>query len=193
VELSQQVLELQFRHPLDGATGDKKKGFSIGHATWNQTNHIEHAFGDFSPFVDAGSATPSWTRDIFTGPLPRTGTTRNLTAVLNTIRANSVFLSRPTTSPWGNQTEISRAFRCGSARSAAEAAASTNRKGYTSAASRRFCGLTRDNGYNAGIDYKPVGYLDLEFDFSRSIPLQLNSYSFGIGVDLSWLLRPHAH
>jgi hypothetical protein len=53
--------------------------------------------------------------------------------------------------------------------------------------------LVRDNGFHAGIDYNPVGYLDLEFDFSRSVPLQLNSYSFGIGVDLSGLRRPHAH
>jgi hypothetical protein len=53
--------------------------------------------------------------------------------------------------------------------------------------------LVRDNGFNAGVDFKPVGYLDLEFDFSRSVPLQLNSYSFGIGVDLGWLLRPRAH
>ncbi|HEY6270166.1 MAG TPA: hypothetical protein VIX11_17835 [Candidatus Acidoferrum sp.] len=51
----------------------------------------------------------------------------------------------------------------------------------------------RDNGFNAGIDYKPVGYIDLEFDFSRSVPLQLNSYSFGIGVDLSWILHAGAH
>ena len=53
--------------------------------------------------------------------------------------------------------------------------------------------LVRDNGFNAGVDYKPVGYLDLEFDLSRSVPPQLNSYSFGIGVDLSWLLGPHVH
>jgi len=53
--------------------------------------------------------------------------------------------------------------------------------------------LVRDNGFNAGVDYKPVGYLDLEFDFSCSVPLQLNSYSLGMGVDLSWLLRPHVH
>ncbi len=39
---------------LTAPTGDKKKGFSIGHATWNQSNHFDHAFGDFSPFVDAG-------------------------------------------------------------------------------------------------------------------------------------------
>jgi hypothetical protein len=51
----------------------------------------------------------------------------------------------------------------------------------------------RDNGFNAGIDYKPASHLDLEFDFSRSVPLQLNSYSLGIGVDLSWLLQRRVH
>ena len=96
--------------------------------------------------------------------------------------------------PWGNQTEISRVFRCGSAAKCSASGTSTNRKGYTSSnVTTGGADLTRDNGYNAGIDYKPVGYVDLEFDFSRSVPLQLNSYSFGIGVDLSWLLRPHAH
>jgi hypothetical protein len=47
------------------------------------------------------------------------------------------------------------------------------------------------NGLNAGIDFKPLSRLDLEFDYSRSVPLQLNSFSFGIGVDLTWLLRPN--
>ena len=69
-----------------------------------------------------------------------------------------------------------------------------NRKGFTSSSvSTGAADLVRDNGYDASIDYKPAGYIDLEFDYSRSVPLQLNSYSFGIGVDLSWVLRPHIH
>jgi hypothetical protein len=39
---------------LTAPTGDKKKGFSVGHATWNFANHFDHGFGDFSPFLDAG-------------------------------------------------------------------------------------------------------------------------------------------
>src|SRR5207302_4944501 len=39
---------------LTSPSGDKKKGFSTGHATWNLANHIERAFGDFSPFLEAG-------------------------------------------------------------------------------------------------------------------------------------------
>jgi len=88
---------------------------------------------------------------------------------------------------------ISRVFRCGSAAKCSAGGKTTSRKNFTSASvSTGAADLVRDNGYNAGIDYKPVGYLDLEFDFSRSVPLQLNSYSFGIGVDLSRLLRPRA-
>lgn len=53
--------------------------------------------------------------------------------------------------------------------------------------------LVRDKGLNAGIDFKPTSHTDLDFDFSRSVPLQLNTYSFGIGFDLSGMLQRHAH
>jgi hypothetical protein len=35
-------------------TADTKKGLSTGHTTWNLANHFDHAFGDFSPFIDVG-------------------------------------------------------------------------------------------------------------------------------------------
>src|SRR5215471_18728068 len=38
---------------LTAPTGDTAKGLSTGHATWNLANHVDHAFGDFSPFLDA--------------------------------------------------------------------------------------------------------------------------------------------
>jgi hypothetical protein len=38
------------------------------------------------------------------------------------------------------------------------------------------------------VDVKPRPYLDLEVDYSRSVPLQLNSFSFGISVDIGLLL-----
>jgi len=56
------------------------------------------------------------------------------------------------------------------------------------------CGQARrDNGYGAGIDFKPAYYLDFECDYRRSAPLHLNSYSFGIGINRSSLVRPRAH
>jgi hypothetical protein len=53
--------------------------------------------------------------------------------------------------------------------------------------------LVRDNGLNAGIEFQPVSYLDLEFDYSHSVPLRLDIFSFGVAVDLGKLLRPRSH
>jgi hypothetical protein len=87
--------------------------------------------------------------------------------------------------PWGNQTVISRVYRCGKSEHCSGNASTTNRKNYTKASvSSGTALLARDNGLNAGIDFKPTSHTDLEFDFSRSVPLRLNTYSFGIGFDL---------
>jgi len=179
---------------LTAPTGDKKKGFSIGHATWNETNHFDHAFGDFSPFVDAGVGNTILDTRYFHRPFATFGYSAQFNGGVEYDPGNFSFsVAAYDVAPWGNQTVVSRVFRCGSAKCSGSGS-SSNRHGYkSSSVTSGSADLVRDNGYNAGIDYKPVGYLDLEFDFSRSIPLQLNSYSFGIGVDLSWLIRPRAH
>ena len=180
---------------LTAPTGDTKKGFSVGHATWNQTNHLDHAFGDFSPFIDAGVGNAIMDTRYFHRPFATYGYNAQFNGGVEYDPGNFSFsVAAYDVAPWGNQIEISRVFRCGSATKCSGSGGSTNRKGFTSSSvTSGSADLTRDNGYSAGIDYKPVGYLDLEFDFSRSIPLQLNSYSFGIGVDLTRLVRPHAH
>ena len=177
---------------LTAPTGDKKKGFSIGHATWNQSNHFDHAFGDFSPFLDAGVGNTIMDTRFFHRPFATFGYNAQFNAGLEYDPGKFSFsVAAYDVAPWGNQTVVSRVFRCGSAPKCGGSGTSSNRKGFTSSSvTSGGADLVRDNGYNAGIDYKPVGYLDLEFDFSRSVPLHLNSYSLGIGVDLSWLLRP---
>ena len=180
---------------LTAPTGDKKKGFSIGHVTWNETNHFDHAFGDFSPFLDAGVGNSLMDTKFFHRPFMTYGYNAQFNGGVEYDPGKFSFSAAAyDVAPWGNQTVISRVFRCGSAAKCSATGTTTNRTSFTtSSVSTGGADLVRDNGYNAGIDYKPVGYLDLEFDFSRSIPLHLNSYSFGIGVDLSWLIRPHAH
>ena len=174
-------------------TGDKKKGLSIGHLTWNGTNHFDHAFGDFSPFLDAGVGNSIMDTKFFHRPFMTYGYNAQFNGGVEYDPGKFSFSAAAyDVAPWGNQTVISRVFRCSSAAKCSAGAPTTDRKSFTtSSVSTGGADLVRDNGFNGGIDYKPAGYLDLEFDFSRSVPLQLNSYSIGIGVDLSWLLRPH--
>src|SRR5438094_2090736 len=179
---------------LTAPTGDKKKGFSIGHATWNESNHFDHAFGDFSPFLDAGVGNTIMDTRFFHRPFATFGYNAQFNGGIEYDPGNFSFsVAAYDVAPCGDQTVISRVFRCGSANCSGNGR-SSNRHGHTSSSvTSGGPALVRDNGSNAGTESKPVGYLDFEFDFSRSVPLQLNSYSFGIGVDLTRLVRPSAH
>ena len=172
-------------------TGDEKKGLSVGHATWDWSNHFGHAWGNFAPFVDAGVGNTIPYSRFFDRPYMTFGYNASFEAGTEADAGPFSFAaSAYDIAPWGNQTVISRVFRCGSAAKCSAAGTSTNRKGYkTASVTSGAADLTRDNGFNVGVEVKPAKYLDLEADYSRSVPLQLNIFSFGISIDLGSLLR----
>jgi hypothetical protein len=192
---SETLLNYALAVHLTAPTGDTKKGLSTGHATWNVTNHLDHAFGDFSPFVNATVGNTVLDTHYFHRPYTTFGYNAAFEGGLEYDPGKFSFsLSAYDIAPWGDQTVISRVFRCDSSTHCSSSGPTNNRKSYlNSSVSTGAADLVRDNGLNAGIDFKPTSRLDLEFDYSRSIPLQLNIFSFGIGVDLSWLLHHGAH
>jgi hypothetical protein len=81
-------------------------------------------------------------------------------------------------------------FRCTSGTKCSSAGKTTNRKNYLDASvSSGDASLTRDNGFNASMEFKPMKTIDLELDYSRSVPLRLNTFSFGISLDVGAVLR----
>lgn len=172
-------------------TGDEKKGLSVGHATWAWSNHLEHGWGNFTPFVEAGVGNTIPYSRFFERPYMTFGYNASFEAGTEVDAGPFSFTaSAYHIAPWGNQTVISRVFRCGSAAKCSAAGTSKNRKGYkTASVTSGAADLTRDNGFNVGVEVKPAKYLDLEADYSRSVPLQLNIFSFGISIDLGSLLR----
>lgn len=180
---------------LTAPIADTKKGFSTGHATWNYTNHFDRAIGDWTPFVDAGVGNTILDTRFFRRPYMSFGYNAAFTGGLEYDKGPfSIQAGAYDVAPWGNQTVVSRVFRCGSAAKCSSSGPSHNRSGFTSSnVTTGGADLIRDNGYEAGIDFKPVYYLDFEFDYSRSVPLHLNNYSFGIGLNLSSLVRPRVH
>ncbi|GAC1621444.1 MAG: hypothetical protein NVS9B13_13010 [Candidatus Acidiferrum sp.] len=177
---------------LTAPTGDVKKGLSNGHATWNWSNHIEHAWGNFTPFIDGGVGNSVLDSRYFHRPFTTFGYAAQFEAgtEIDAFGPFSVTVSAYDVAPIGSQTVISRVFRCGTAGTCTTATNSTNRHGYTlSSIQTGGADLVRDNGFNAGVEVKPLRYLDLEFDFSRSVPLQLNSFSFAVSVDFRSLYK----
>lgn len=179
---------------LTAPTGDTKKGLSTGHATWNFANRFDHAFGHWSPFLDATVGNSVMDTQYFTRPFATFGYNAAFDGGLSYNKGPfSVQTGAYDVAPWGNQTEVSRVFRCGTSTTCSSSGPSHNRGGFNSSnVTTGGADLVRDDGYLAGINFRPVYYLDFAFAYSRSIPLRLNNYSFGVGVDLSSLLRPHA-
>jgi hypothetical protein len=180
---------------LTAPTGDTNKGFSTGHATWNWVNHFEHGWGNFTPYLDAGVGNTVTDTRFFHRPFITSGYNAQFEGGTQFDAGPfSLTASAYEVTPWGPQTVISRVFRCSSGAKCTANGKSTNRRGYTLASVQEgSADLVRDNGLNAGIEFKPVSYLDLEFDYSHSVPLRLDIFSFGVGVDLGRLLRPRSH
>jgi hypothetical protein len=178
---------------LGAPTGDTKKGFSTAHATWNWSNHIEHGWGNFTPFIDGGVGNSVPDTKYFHRPFTTFGYNAQFEAGTE-VDAGPLSLSASLydIAPWGTQMVVSKVFRCTSGTKCSGGAKTTNRKNYLNAnVSTGDASLTRDNGINAGVEYKPeqAKYLDLEFEYSHSVPLRLNSISFGVAVDISRLMR----
>ena len=176
---------------LGAPTGDKKKGFSTGHGTWNWTNHLEHAFDSFTPFIDGGVGNSILDTRHFQRPFMSFGYNAAFDAGIEVDPGPlSLSASAYDVAPWGPQTIFSRVFRCPTGVKCSSSGTSTNRKGYLqNSVTSGSASLARDNGFNASAEFKPARALDLEVDYSRSIPLRLNTFTFGIGIDIASLLR----
>ena len=180
---------------LTAPSGDTKKGFSTGHATWNWINHFEHGWGNFTPFIDGGVG----------NTVPDTKYIKRLYSTFGynaQFEAGTGFDAGPFSfsgsaydvAPWGTQEVVSKVFRCTSGTKCSGTGTSTDRKGYlNSSVTSGGASLTRDNGFNAGVEFKPAKarYVDLELDYSHSVPQRLNTVSFGIAVDIGGLMRSH--
>ena len=172
-------------------TGSTKKGLSTGHATLNLNNHFEHGWGNFTPYVDAGVGNSLLDTKHFHRPFTTFGYNLQAETGVEFDAGKFSFTgSAYDVAPWGNQTVISRVFRCASGTKCSSTGTTTDRKSYTkTSVASGGASLAKDNGFNGSVEYKPNSRIDFEFDFSRSVPLHLNSYSFGIAMDLSWMLH----
>lgn len=169
-------------------TGEKSKGFSTGHFTFDWSNRFDRSFSRLTPFIDVGLAnsvtdTPYFMRPFATlGPLAHfeAGAGLDLSHTVN------VTLSAYDIAPWGTQTVVSRVVAAGSA---GKTGAATHGRQFENAhQTTGTASLTHDDGFAAGLIVSPKPYLDLNVGYTRSAQYALNTISFGIGVNVTALL-----
>ena len=166
---------LDFSTSLNSAipTASTAKGLSTGHVTVDWSNHFAYEFDLVTPFVDVGLANSIPDTRFLHRPYISYGDVAHFEAgsELDLGDKFSVTASGYYILPWGPQQIFLRGNKSSSGPT----------KGGVS--------LNRDDGINLGIDYNLTRSLDLSAGYSRSVYSVLNTFSFGIGVNVSSLLK----
>lgn len=181
---------LNYRTVLTGTapTGDTSTGLSTGHATYDWTNHFDHAFGSWTPFAEIGIGDSIPSTFIFNRPYASYGHDAHFQAGVNydVIGPLSVSASAYDVSPWGAQTIFSRVVGKGGP------PIGVGGHGRVFNVSNQTTGgasIAADNGFGVDADFSPGGIVDFSAGYSHSVHFQLDTFSFGIGVNVSKLLH----
>jgi hypothetical protein len=189
---------LTFKNPavnyvttLTGAapSGDTKKGLSTGRATFDWGNNFSREFDRWTPFANLGVGNSLYNTRFFERPFVTLGTVAHFEAGTEYDLGHSVSIraSAYDVAPWGQQKVFSRLVTTtsgGAGGTVKHGRVFENNVETTGGAS-----LVRDNGFSAALDVNPIRALDFELGYSRSVHFQLNTISFGVGVNLSSVLH----
>lgn len=166
---------LAFSTSLNSAipTASSARGLNTGHVTVDWSSHFAYGLDPFTPFVDLGLANSIPDTRFLHRPYISYGDVAHFEGGSEVDLGDkfSVTASGYYILPWGPQQIFLRGKK----------SAPGPTKGSAS--------LTRDDGINLGIDYNLTRSLDLSAGYSRSVYSVLNTFSFGIGVNVSSLLK----
>jgi hypothetical protein len=179
---------LNYNTVLTGAapTGDPAKGFGTGHATFDWNNRIDHDFKILIPFVDAGVANSISDTEFFHRPFTSFGYLAHVEAGADVDLPYSftLLLSAYEIAPWGTQTIISRDVVNG-------ATGSGGQDGRVYEVNHLTTGpaySNHDEGFTAGLTFRPKPYLNLSVGYTRSLAFAFNSFSWRMGINMSRLI-----
>lgn len=169
---------LDFSTSLNGAipAASTAKGLSTGHVTVDWSNHFAHGFDPFTPFIDLGLGNSIPDTRFLHRPYISQGDVAHFEGGSEIDLGNkfSVTASGYYILPWGPQQIFLRGSKS------------------TSGPTKGGVSLTRDDGINLGFDYNLTRSLDLGAGYSRSVYSALNTFSFGIEVNVVSLLNSHS-
>jgi hypothetical protein len=167
--------------------GDSKLGLSTGRATFDWTNHFDHSFNNFTPFLEAGLSNTVTDTQLFMRPFTSLGMNTHFQggASYQFARYFNVGASGYDIQPFGQQTLFSKV--AGGNTQLRAGAPSSRAPFQTNPQVTGSSDLTYDNGFSAWVGASPSPYLDLQLGYTRSIQYELNSVSFGIGINVGRL------
>ncbi len=176
---------LNYASTLTGTvpTGSTSGGLSTGRVTANWNNHFDHDLWRIRPFVNAGVANSISDTHFFTRPF----TTLGLVGLFEGGGTIKVFpwvrlgASLYDDLPSGNQKVYSKLFKM---------SGTTSGKGFKqSRVTTGTADIAKDNGVAAWLSFFEGHMGSLEVGYQRSVPNNLDTFSFVLDLDFSSFLR----
>jgi hypothetical protein len=169
-------------------TGEASKGFSTGHFTFDWSNRLDRSFGVLTPFFDVGLANSVTDTPYFMRPFATLGPLAHFEAGVGISASSFVNLTASAydIAPWGTQTIVSRLVVTG-ANGKSGTAAAHGRSFETAHQTSGTAALARDDGFSAGLTVSPKSFLDFNLGYTRSAQFDLNTISFGMGINVTSL------
>ena len=188
---------INYQSTLTGTapTGDRDKGFSTGRATFDWNNHFDRNLGPLRPFADLGVANTVSDTQFFLRPFTSLGLVGHFEggATFRLIPGVRVGASLYDILPSGEQKVYSKLIHRGTPAVAKGSGRHHGGVFEASSVSVGGVGLVRDNGFAAWASASPIRYITLSAGYTRSVVYDLNTFSFGVGLNLSPVLKAARH
>ncbi len=193
-------LKLTFNNPFlnyatvvtgTAPTGNSDRGFSTGRATYDWTNHFDRPipFVGITPFANIGIGDTVTDTHFFVRPFTSLGTVTHLEggATMRVFPMVRVGASVYDIIPSGQQKVFSKLIAQGNSANTPAA----GRRGAFANSHETIGGpdLVRDNGASAWVQAHVGRFVDLEAGYTRSVAYDLDTFEFGIGVDVAHIIK----
>jgi hypothetical protein len=167
-------------------TGSTSNGTSSGRLGADFTNHFDHSFSRFTPFVEAGVSNTVPDSTLFARPFTSLGAITHFEegADYEVVKHTYVGASAYEIVPFGNQKIFSKVVGKGGQGGGGKGKNNFDNNAVTSGAD-----LTRENGFNGWLAFEPTPLWRAEIGFTRSATFDLNSFAFNLRFNVGKMLR----
>jgi len=167
---------------IGAPTGNRDKGFSTGRMTVDWTNRVDRTFGRVTPFGELGFANTTGDTRAYTRSYTSLGFVTHMQGGASFALTDRVSVGGSAFAilPSGDQKIYSKVVNKGKPAIGNGAHGRTFEQNYVTTGTSD---IAKDHGLSTWLDFSPNKYFDVYAGFTRSTRFDLNTFSFGIGLN----------
>jgi hypothetical protein len=164
-------------------TGSRDDGFSTGRMTVDWTNRFDRTFGRITPFGEIGFANTTGDTRVYTRSYTSLGFVTHMQGGASLALTDKVSIGGSAFAilPSGDQKIYSKVVNKGKAAVGNGSHGRSFEQNYVTSGGSD---LAKDHGLSTWVDISPNKYFDISAGYTRSTRFDLNTFSFGIGLNL---------